>query len=220
VADSSATKLALLGEGSSRILPGQYFDSESGLHYNYHRDYDALIGRYTESDPIGLAGGINTYTYVVGNPLSYIDPFGLIDLKIPGATGDLALHANPGIDVTGPNAMHEHAPAHVHLGKHDGPRVRLTDFEPYSEKDAMALTKKQKEFCKALSNQNKNLVRKRAKGVYKRGFFMMRLPDGRIVPSGLVKGGLMGLAITYATEMSPGVACEVDPESDVCPAGD
>jgi RHS repeat-associated protein len=58
-------------------LPGQYFDQETGLHYNYFRDYDPRTGRYVEADPIGLAGGMNLYTYVKGNPINLIDPNGL-----------------------------------------------------------------------------------------------------------------------------------------------
>ncbi len=58
-------------------LPGQYFDAELNTHYNYFRDYDPVTGRYVQSDPIGLAGGINTYLYVI-DPLTQVDPFGLM----------------------------------------------------------------------------------------------------------------------------------------------
>lgn len=58
-------------------FPGQYYDAETGLHYNYFRDYEPGTGRYVESDPIGLSGGLNTYSYVGAKPLALADPYGL-----------------------------------------------------------------------------------------------------------------------------------------------
>ncbi|MET1080940.1 MAG: RHS repeat-associated core domain-containing protein [Pseudomonas sp.] len=59
-------------------FPGQYWDAETGLHYNYYRNYDSTLGRYMQTDPVGLAGGLNTYGYVKGNPSGYMDIYGLL----------------------------------------------------------------------------------------------------------------------------------------------
>jgi len=74
------------GSNFSYILrfPGQFADQEPGLRYNYTRDYDPSVGRYVESDPIGLLGGIDTYAYVNGNPISYSDLSGLAKQLIIG----------------------------------------------------------------------------------------------------------------------------------------
>jgi RHS repeat-associated protein len=59
-------------------FPGQYYDAETGLHYNYYRDYDPTTGKFLQADPIGIQAGSNhLYTYGGNNPIIFIDPFGL-----------------------------------------------------------------------------------------------------------------------------------------------
>lgn len=84
------------GDGISFVLdmrfPGQRYDTASALNQNYFRDYDVNTGRYAESDPLGLDGGISTYSYVYGNPVGDIDPFGLIS----GGKGERGRTRSPG----------------------------------------------------------------------------------------------------------------------------
>jgi RHS repeat-associated protein len=89
VDDAFGEKLAVEDPDANSVLfkfdmrfAGQFYDAESGMAYNYYRDgYDALNGRYTQSDPIGLRGGISTYGYVGGNPLIKTDRLGLVDIN-------------------------------------------------------------------------------------------------------------------------------------------
>jgi RHS repeat-associated protein len=75
-------------------FPGQFYDAESALHYNYFRDYDPQIGRYIESDPIGLAGGTNTFGYVENNPIGAIDAQGLASCIYSISTGRMTCISN------------------------------------------------------------------------------------------------------------------------------
>jgi RHS repeat-associated protein len=72
-------------------FPGQYSDKETNLYYNYFRDYDPSLGRYGESDPIGLIGGLNTFLYGNGDPLRYMDPTGEAGLAGSVLLGGTAL---------------------------------------------------------------------------------------------------------------------------------
>ncbi|WP_342585666.1 RHS repeat-associated core domain-containing protein, partial [Stenotrophomonas maltophilia] len=96
-------------------FPGQRYDAESGLHYNVQRDYDPASGRFVTSDPLGLQGGISTYGYVKGNPLTSVDPDGMLAIPllppppvVTGAPG--AVGAYNGGDLSNPNGNWDFGP--------------------------------------------------------------------------------------------------------------
>jgi len=114
-------------------FPGQYFDNETRLHYNYYRDYDPQTGRYVQSDPIGLEGGINTYGYAGQDPLRKIDPDGRwFFLVIPGLCagggcellfGGAALWCILNSQHTGDKAKGSSSPNTLEPGPHAGDSV-------------------------------------------------------------------------------------------------
>jgi RHS repeat-associated protein len=89
--------------------PGQYFDRESGLHFNWMRSYSPNNGRYTQADPIGLQGGWNRFAYANSNPVKYSDPTGLIvgvdDLIIGGGVLVVGCAMSPGCSSAVTNAV-------------------------------------------------------------------------------------------------------------------
>ncbi|QQQ00876.1 RHS repeat-associated core domain-containing protein [Lysobacter enzymogenes] len=82
-------------------FPGQRYDATSGLIYNYFRDYDPSVGRYLQSDPIGLQGGISTYAYAFNAPATEYDPYGLAP---PGRTATPTRPRPPVLDRMAPGA--------------------------------------------------------------------------------------------------------------------
>jgi len=115
-------------------FPGQVFDQETGLDYNWHRDYNPALGRYVQSDPIGLQGGINTYGYVEGNPLRNFDFRGLTDLILE-PVNDPAYDVDQGYNNSNNYTVATHGYMDGATGKYDQTQVLGPNGQPMSIAD-------------------------------------------------------------------------------------
>ncbi|MBN2993755.1 RHS domain-containing protein, partial [Pseudomonas cedrina subsp. fulgida] len=127
---------------------GQYFDQESGLHYNRHRYYNPDIGRYLTPDPVKLTGGINAYQYVP-NPTGWVDPLGLSCTvgNCPGGVLD----------------AHENAGGHLlrkHVEQTDAQLVARLELEPAIPAASTFISKEKAEalVSKSLSNHRQEIL--------------------------------------------------------------
>ena len=166
-----------------------YDDGASGpTHYNYFRSYQPTQGRYTQSDPIGLAGGLNRFAYVEGNPLSLIDPEGLAGI---GGDGAVTVNAYPGPQAGGIEHGRFGAGGsyHVHIRDSQGNIVRMSTetWKPLTPQDQKIFdnSKQIKSYCDSLTDGQKKFLDRVNREVFHKGYPTVR----QLERIGTMRGG-------------------------------
>jgi len=161
-------------------FPGQVFDAESGLFQNWNREYHPRLGRYMQSDPTGLGGGINTYAYVEGDPLAGTDAEGLETIYNMGPVTFTAYPGPPATDFRPEHGSKTGAGHHMHTfykGK-EGPRILTTTFQVYPG-DEKLCTGPFKDALDKLKEGEKQYLRRAQMQVFNDGKLGPRLQNVR-----------------------------------------
>ncbi len=188
-------------------FPGQYYDAETGRNYNYFRDYDSGIGRYVESDPIGLGGGINGYIYSLNGPVNGFDPLGEYCLSHRAINGISGFVAGA---IAGAAAGHRNLRMAVVGAVVGGIAGAATAYFQHNDRGASVGAAF---MAGALSNGNK-IFSGGAGGIVAAGttayIEKKGLPDYAAVPVGSAVGGYLGATVgafptTTAVEVVPAI---------------
>ncbi|MFM9926236.1 RHS repeat-associated core domain-containing protein [Variovorax sp. H27-G14] len=175
--------------------PGQYYDSESELHYNVNRSYDPRTGRYTQPDPTGLDAGWNLFAYAELNPLLFADPEGLETVYNIGSVSIVAYPGPPATDFRAEHGSKTGAGHHVHtfIGKQEGPRFLTGSFGVYPG-DEKLCAGPFKDTLDKLTEGEKQYIKRAQMQVFNDGKLSNRLQNRRLqltlprIMSGMPKG--------------------------------